>query len=933
MPRFLLTFRNKHAAAAAALLLATACVKSGTEIGPKLPDIEDQAIVGVVTDPDSNPVSGAYITIGNDTVFTDQRGRFRFRNKQPQAAVVRVDARLTGVATPAGGILDRMSVRGNFIAPTGVMSAPIILPNFTKGASAAIAVNGSALAGTLADPATGAELILNGATATLAGSNSTTATIYFTSIPANAISAPLDVAGAVRAGALYFAISPADLIFTNPPVVRVGDAIFGIAAAIGAGKTVTPELDRLDDSTGVWTLDSPASVGGGFVTSAAAPGGGIYCISVGSPGANRTIVSARLLDQNLDPMQTSFALARDGRSSSADSNGLLAIPDVAGADANGAPLSIILQMCSTPYRTQHLMRVDALPAVLGAGLVTDFGDRALATVPAGRVRVLPIFEGKKYSDARVGVGSVFGGRIEDSQLSTPAGTEFWDVPAGLFEVTGVDLFNDVNAIRSATRASLKFGGSTVDLQLFLQRSRLRTQAQIGSIRDVALRSGSLTPIYNCFHMIGLDGAGNHAGFSNAPGVGFAHVLPGSVLTTAAQQVSASAFGAAGVDAYETRAFHTQLSTASYRRTPVAAFLNYLPKGFDRAGAFFGNITQLTDPGAVPPGNGAYAVEVRPHHSGTFEKRIAVALGAEEEDAAMPPSPKRPNFNNPAWEALVPQGHSTVAVVERDAASATATAGKITKIGILTNALAKFGEREMHDLALDTIPNAQFSTTILGAPAPQRISLVLMTADGQGVDAGDQSNFTFNSGNGAFDAAVPSIVDGGAAAIASATGTTANGSDFYTGVACVFGETGASQLLNIPALTAPAPPPASNILISPTTTGISWTGDANASETVITIKRKAKETESNGEITDRTSQWTVRLPGGPSSFVFPTTPSNAKNIPVPVFFTSGKTYQLTIESRRYLNYDERTAATSPDAAKASHFQVRAVARATVDVEIP
>lgn len=933
MQRRLLIF-FAHAAAAATLLAIGGCIKSGSEIGPKLPQLEEESSTGIVMDSDGNPISNAYVTVGPDLTFTDQRGRFRFRSKSAQKKIVNIDARFTSVPAPGGGIFDTLVIAGTFEQAHGVFPRPIVMPNFAKGVSAEIIVNtGAPLAGILTDPTTGAQLDLNGAVAFIPGSSVTKTTLRFVSIPATAVPKELTINGEPRAGALYFALAPADLAFSFNPTVRIADTTFGVAAAIGGGKVVSPETDHIFPPTGEWIMSGPASVNAGFLSTPAVVGGGIHCISIALPTARRTIVTGRILDQNLDPMESAVLLARDGRSTTTNKDGLFAIPDVSATDANDVTQNVILQMLSTPFLTQHAMRVDALTGQPGPGFTTDFTDRPIATVPSGRVRILPIFEGEKQQNARIGVAELYGGRFEDAQFATLAGTEFWDVPVGFFEVTAVDDFNDVNALRTATRGNVKTAGSTTDLKVFLQRSRIRTPVHLGKIRQVAVRTNSLTPVFNSFHMLGLDGSGNQQGYSHAGLAGFGHALPGIVLTTVGQEVEASAFGTAGVDLYRKRAFHSQSTQAVFRRSPVSAFLNYLPKGYDRAGAFFGNVTQLTDANITVPVNGAFAVEVRSHHSESFERRIAIAMGAQRDVATdIPASAKRPNFSDPTFETLAPIGRSTIVAIERDAATSNSLNGKITKFGFVTDEQTFFAKRAEADIALTGAPNTTIQTTLAGGIAPQKVSLILETEDGQGVDLGDQTDFTFNIGNGALGVAAPAPVgEERVGIVTSASGATANGSSFDVAAACVAGE--AFEFITIPELTAAAPPPGQKIIIAPTTVGISWAGDPDTSETFIKITRAATQNDPNGKIVNLDSEWTVRIPGNGSSFIFPTTPASSKNVAVPIFFESGKVYNLTIESRKYVNYDERTAATSPDAGVASFFNIRALSRTTVEVQIP
>lgn len=919
-------------ALAAALL--TGCVKSGSETGPALPELGFGSATGVVIDPAGRPVSNAYVTVDGELKFTDSQGRFRFNGAKQQPKIVEVDARRTASTGNTTGIYDRIVVEGSFLESPGVFAHPVVMPDFSQGASANIAVNtGAALAGTLTDPATGAELLLTGAVATIPGSTATAATIRFVTFPADRTPKPLDVQGVARAGALYFAIAPADLEFTVPPVVRVGDAIHGIAAALGNAKAVNPELDVLDPTTGRWALAGSAAVGGGFLSSGAVADGGIYCISTASPFTRRTIITARVLDQNLEPLRGALAFSRDGRSSVADKDGLLAIPDVPAADADDAVLPVSLSILPAPFLYQQALRKDTIPGKPGAGQITDFEDRPVPTLPAGRIRVLPLFEGQPAVNSRIGASGAFQSVFDASHISTKKGTEFWDVPVGPFILTAVREFDENLILRIAQRRSVPTAGATVDINMYLRRTRLQSFEQKGNVRSLALRGMSLTPVFNSFHMVGVDGESNQNGFSPGGLAGFGKQLPGPVLSTAGQEVEVPALGSDGIDLYRRRVFHSQRSTGLFRRSIIEASIDRMPPGgFDRACGVFGNASGLTNPAVVAPLNGHYAVEVRTTRFATFEERVGVALGAKREVEANIPSfaAKRPEFTNANYEGLAPIGRATVALVERDAVSPDAVAGPITRFGFVTNVETDFGRRLELDINVSSAATLPLPTTVQGGIDPQTVSVVFEPSGGPGIDLGRQE-FTFNGGTKALAANVPAAAQR-SALIAGASFNAANGSLVTANAAAVTGE-GNMRFLTPPVIAAPAPLPGEKIQINPTVNGISWAADPETHETLLTLTRRGTGPQSDGKVIKIDNVWTVRLPGSPSNFVFPQTPVSAKNVPVPVFFESGAVYTLTIEVRRYLDYDERTAATSPEAAQSYLFAARAVSRATVDVQIP
>jgi hypothetical protein len=923
----------RAALAALAPALSFSCIKAGTDVGPKLPQVEDESSSGIVIDPKGNPVSNAIVTVDGDSTFTDQRGRFRFHHKSNLKKVVNVDARWTTSTAAVPGIFDRLAVSGHFDPLLGIFEQPVVMPDFAGGASATISINaGQTLSGTLVDPATGAELVLDGAIATLAGTSQTTATIRFASVPADAVTKALVIGGTPRAGVVYFAISPSNVNFTVSPVVRVTDATFHVADAVVAGKVLNPELDRLGIADGEWDVAGAAQIGGGFLSSGAVAGGGMFCLSVASASANRTVVTARLIDQELEPLRGAQSLARDGRAAMADESGLLAIPNVVAADANDQILDVHLMSVPPVFRAQAAVRDDVLPGKPGVGMTTDFQERPLPTIPAGRARILAIFEGEKRFGARVGIATATGAIFEDTQFATVLGTEFWDVPVGVFNAVAVDDFNNINSLRTASRSRIEVPGSTVDLTVFMQKSRVRPASHRGAIRELAVREMSLTPVFNSYHQAGLNGAANQAGFTFIGLSLFGNVLPGLAYSTVAQQNEAPGFGIGGIDKYRKTAYHTHLSQSAYRRNPVDVDIRRLPNGLDRAGASFGSILQLTNPLATPPAKGAYAVELRAQRTQTFDEALAIALTAQTEIAArLDRRGRRPSFDDPEYEIQVPVGVASLAVVERDAATAESDTGAIVRFGGVSGLQTFFGRRDERDIAVDIPVNQLFQTTVLGPSTPAAVALVYETAEGTGLSLGDQSAFTFAAGT--LNVTVPSSAQNRVGVVGFEQGTTANGSTYENFAAAVSNEPGGMAFLTIPVLTNPAPPPGQNILISPQTTGISWAADPDATETRIEVRRSSLAPDTTGKNIQSDSVWSARVPGSPGQFIFPTTPATAKNVAVPAFFESGATYTLTIESLRYLQYDERASAASPDSARPSFFAVRAVARTKVNIQVP
>ena len=921
--------------AAVGSLALCGCVGKGSEVGPQLPDPPEQTAAGVVLDPQGNPISNAAVTMGSDTRFTDARGRFRFPTNPQGNVVLTVDARMTtNLAVPAG-IFDQMTVSGTFAPDTnGVFSGPIILPNFTLGASAAISVNqGAALAGTLVDPASGAELVLTGAVATIPGSTATSTTLRFVSFPADSASVPLDVQGVIRAGALYFAIAPAGIQFATPPTVRTSDATFGIAAAISHGKLVSPELDALD-SSGAWGLEGAAAVGGGSLSSAAVSRGGIHCLSIASPGSSQTIVTATIVDRNLDPLPRALSFARDGRASRADNQGLLAIPGVQAADADGVPIPVTLTSVAPIFRAQQAIRTDVLLGKPGVGLTTDFNDRPLATVPAGRVRVLCLYRGEAMSNARVGVANSLGGTYSAEALSNPNGVDFPDTPHGAYVVTTAQMLNATYSIRDGTSGSVGEPGVNQKKTLFMSQFKLKSPKQEGILKIQTFRAGSGAILHGAYGLLGIDPSVSQQNVTDGTTIQLSPVTQGLALTTAARQFEVPGVGTS-VDAFLRVGFVTQLSDTSLRRPALTCDLDLMPKGFDPAGDARGAASGLTDPGAVPPVNGNYSVEVRARRKATFEDRIAVALGGQKEPLVfLPDTARAPTFADPNYETLVPAGTAAVALVERDTTNPGSKLGPIRNVGFAAEVAAGFGQIVTQDIALGPSAATAFATSVSGAvPALFQVGLVLQLADDSGLDLGDQGSFTYVSGTGALQVDVPAGLGTGVAAIATATGTTANQSNYFTAAASVLAEGTPALFLTIPELAAPPPAPGDFIVLSPTGAGISWADDPLANETVLRVTRSAIKIGSDGKKTDAIYTWTLTLPTPVSfPFKFPETPPNINEKPVPSFFEAGAVYDLVIETRRYLDYDQRTAATSSDIVPPSFFQLRSVATTQVQFKV-
>lgn len=923
---------------AALLAWSAACVGKGSEVGPKLQDFAEESVQGVVCDPTGRPVSNARVTYNGKSTFTDGRGRYRFGDEFVKSGLVRVDARNT--STDAGGIFDAASVFVNFTGTFGVPSRPIFLPDFQGGASQQISVNqGQLLAGTLVDPATGAELVLDGAVATLPGSAATSATIRFVSIPAHAVSAALTVGGVLRAGALYYAIAPAELVFSTRPAVRVGSSIFGIADALAASKPVAPELDHLDATVGDWLLAGNASVAGGFLTSPDTAGGGIFALSVASTAPRRTIVTARAVDLKLDALEKAAFLSRDGRSILSDSNGLAGIQDVTAADANDQPITVPLFATAPPFFAQHAWRLDGKAGVPGAGQVTDFGDRPLATVLAGRVRVQPIYRGDTLPGAWVGVADADDCLFEDSTVATLAGGEFWDVPLGRFLANATAIVEDGKLIRSSRLSQLTREGSTTTIQLFPVATAKKGKPHTGFIVESALRERSRTPVFTSYRLLGIDGSVAQQGYTLS-GIGrFQPVLPGDALTTVGRAFETPArglfVGGVPIDRIRNTTYASSVSDSRTRRALLSDRVELLPRGFAVGALASGTVAGLTDPIGTPPVSGDYSVEVRTSSAGSLEQKIAVELGLEEDAGQrLPERVALPAFAQPGYSTLIPAGGASLAFVERDGAGDTAP---ITRLGIVASVDASKGESVTQNASLDLVPSSSVQAVLSGFDgdaAAVRASLVVATPTGQGISLGRQGNATFNAGTGAFSVACPSLADFRVAAIVRGTGTTANGSSYETAAIVISDEAAPAGFLTLPTVTAPPPGGGAPVVLTPTGAGIEWAPDADADETLLTVERTDLETQPDGEIVEQRASWRVRLPGSPGKFIFPSLPAQSKGVPVPVFFESGKRYTLTIEARRYRAgaYEKLLVAASPEIATASFLGIRSLARTVLEFAV-
>ncbi len=920
------------------LLLAAlpACVNSGSEVGPKLPKPAENTLAAAVVDPIGRPLSNARVTVEGRTTLTDDRGRFRLEQLTGGQRLVRIDARRTTTSTLPAGIFDELAVSISFGTGRAVADRPIVLPDFEPGVSAEISVNqGAALAGTLVDPATGAELVLDGAVATHPQPGAVAATLRFVSVPPGSIPAALEPGGVPRAGALYFAIAPADLVFTAAPTIRIADAVFGIADAVAATKPVTPELDVLDRVTGRWVLGGPAAIGGGLLSSSAIAGGGLHALSVELPPSRTTIVSARVIDRLDDPLDEAAVLSRDGRAARTGKFGFGEIPDVCAADANDVAIQVPLMVAAPAYAAQHALRRDALPGTPGAGAETPFADRPLATTPAGRVRVLAIFQGKPLADVLIGVSSVFAGIYDASELSAAGevGAEFWDVPKGQYFATGLALLPNGNVIRTQRLKIVTKPGSTSDIVIFPSATKLSGVDHLGRLSVFARRGASSTSLFNTYLQVGLDPNTKQKGIAPFGNARISPVLKGPALLTAGRAYEVSGRGS-GVDLLRRTAYASDSSASHIRRLGPSPDIDPAPRGFPGGATLAGAATGLTSRIAAPPVSGSYAVEVRARAALSFEQRLAVALGAErvprEEIVSLPLAP---TFAAPAYEAIVPRGKTAIALVERDAAGPL---GPITRFGFSAAVPTPFGSQGSLDLTVDsTTPDLLVGTFagFGGDPAPVRASLVVGTADGEGVDLGDQGAFSFVRATGVFTVQAPALASLRVAAILAQAGTAANGSAFDVRGAVLSDVAEAGVLLAAPVVAAAAPPPGEAIALSPVATGIAWAGDPATDETVLRVTRRGVSLEPSGNVVDADFEWVVRLPGAPSSFRFPAFPTSIGTKAVAPFFQSGQTYTLEIEVRRTTTYDEKTAATSPKIATPSFFGVRSVSRSRVDFRVP
>ncbi|HKE01003.1 MAG TPA: carboxypeptidase-like regulatory domain-containing protein [Planctomycetota bacterium] len=919
----------RRAAVALAASFAAACVGSGSEVGPELAPSTSAWRSAAVIDPSGAPVSDAQVTIGGNSSFTDRRGRFRVTGNPNGVQVVRIDARRT--TTAAGAIFDAMNVAIDFSSGKGVAPRPVPLPDFQAGASATIAVNqGSALAGTLVDPATGAQLDLAGAVATLPSDvTAVQATLRFVSVAPSDVPADLTVGGIVRAGAIYFAIAPDGLVFTTPPVVRVADATFGIAAAIGNGKPVAPELDRLDPVTGTWTLAGAAAVGGGFLASSDVAGGGLFAVSLDCPLARRTIVTGRVVDRDAEPLARAAVLSRDGRGEFTASDGTFSITAVCATDADDVPIPAPIWVAAPAFQAQHAIRRDQVVAVpLGT---TAFGDRPLATTPAGIARMLAIYKGNALAGAIAGASGLAGngqglepGVRDARRFTTIQGTEIVDVPVGTIQAAVGARISQTQAIRTFRNATIGTAGASIAIESFPATGPLKASKQEGTITVRALHEAASTPLLHAYGFLGTNPPPQQ---QNLAPDGILHLqptTPGDVLTTAGCGNEVVGLGTS-FDRFRRVAYSSRRSDAATVRAPVAFDLDLSPQEFAEAGRRTGSVLPAPSPASI--------AETRAHAAGTFEDRIAVALGAQlDPGGVLPPTAIAPTASSPSYDAFVPIGRATLAVVERDAGGAPVSAGWTAGFD------AAFGSIDIAPIALATATGGAAATTFAGfsgSAAGVAASLVIETAGEEGVSLGSTAAFTFDGT--ALGATIPAPGAGDVARVAivlSDAGTTGNGSTYARAAAVVSDATGttAGAFLAIPEVVAPAPPPGEVIPLSPTGAGIAWTADPSTDETILRVSRAGAATDPNGDSVQESFVWTVALSGSASSFVFPTLPPSFHNFLVPAFFESGKDYELEIEVRDFLDYEPRIAAASSDVIDPSFFQARAVSKTKVTFRV-
>lgn len=925
-----------RAAALAILGLTSGCIGSGSEVGPQFPPLESSAQSGVVTDPSGAPIADALVTIDSRSTLTDSRGRFRFENGPAKDVVVRVDATRTSTLTSPPGVFDVLSVKGTFLGLQGIFPAPIVLPNFRSGDAAVISVNqGAPLSGTLVDPATGAALVLDGAVASLPGSSATSTVLRFVSLPPQCLSVPLDVLGVPRAAALSFALAPAGLVFTVPPEVRIADSTFGIAAAYAHGKNPAPELDHLNVQGGTWDLAGPMSSSGGFLTSSDITRGGLYCVSVNLTPAQQTIVTATILDRDLKPLPQSVCVTRDGRSSLADADGALAIPGTCAADADGVPIPVPLTTVAPVFRAQHQIRIDSEPGVPGPGLVTDFGERPLATVPSGRVRLMGLYRGVPVTGYTVGVSNTYQGTFDASDFSRTNGTTFFDVPLGNFVASVHGLTPTGQGSRGSRAFNMPFAGAVLDIRVFVDRSKIESQEHLSYVRVQSVRQGSSTVLYKAFSMVGTSPGITMQAVAAGPVVDLAPVAKGPVLTTTAREFDVAGIGTP-VQTFRRIAYATVNSDALLRRVPLRAVIDLSPRGYDAGGFLQGTVSGLTDPAAAPPSNGFYATEIRARRSDSFENRLAVALGGQTDpNAFVPVKPEGPTAADPQFGLVTPGGVLAVAAVERDTTAPGSDEGIITKVAVAPSIDVPTGTVASLGLTAQPVTAPVVSFGVMGAvPNTFRASIVVEWPDGTGIDLGDQGGASFDSGAGQLTLSVPFAGAQTAAVVLTGKGTTANSTKYTTSAAAVVASGKPARFLTIPELTVPAPPPGELPALSPTSDGLTWASDPETDETVIRVTRAAQGTNTAGQLVDKEFNWTLTLPGPVAfPFVFPTAPPNLGDQPVPGFFESGGVYKITILARSYLSYNARRAITSPDLLSAGYFQLRSAASTELEFRVP
>jgi hypothetical protein len=870
-----------------------------------------------------------------NTASTTPEGRFRFGSPPSGQQIVEIDGRFAGA--PGAGQLGRYRLAVGILGDRADLPAPVVLPDLSAGASAAVAV-GVPLVGVpdLDAPGPGGttySLVFDRADGTHP------AAVVDPSSPPGA--ATVDVTATV-VSLQDFPLPPLPAGF--PPLassagldVEPLELTFSTGASLcfpndlSLPPLASAVLMRLDRDDGTWQVAGTATVDAtGTVVESfnEVREGGLHAIGVQCPAGAQGTLSGTVLDDEGNPVPDAYIVAPDAQTARTDRLGAWTIAGVClGASPPPSPVPVVVRLSSGNDATPALAPSSGMAT---AGTETNLGAATLRTRAGSVARVRVIFEGRSLPGVVAGVGSDranFGGEGTTDEK-------------GLFELFlapseryfGSVSFMDGNSVRRGLRSfHVGTSGKVDGTKLFTTKTKFKTHKVKEQVRATVVRVDSGAPVQDALAMLGTDPtvkARRH--LTNRDGqallskakrdpatltAGFQWCTDEGVLPTgpSGQPVSerqlTTYVTVVGVDSRDLRI-----------ELPV---LDAVLPGFDCNGRIPGTISGLTDPAAVPPSNpsGTYAVSLSTQAPGE-EADFWDAFGegplddffvpVGDSSVGYPAGGGPPDFS---YSPGSPVGNAALVAVERD--STDPNLGPVVRSGFVVPVPVSSGLPTTADLALDLVSAAPFpivttglDPALMGGPSSAEFAVALDVSAGTPalVRFGDvTSELTFDPVTGLGNVLLPATVGplSGASRLVRllAAGPVAGGS----GEQEVF--------LSEPPVSSPSVFPAVPVLLDPapgapflpTSAGLLWTEPTGATFQRIRLTRTDIVVQGTAEV-ERSFEWIVFLPvpapppdpsapppPGVNAFVFPTLPTEVSDQDIPQFFEPGATYDLVIDS--------------------------------------